>query len=112
MMRFTVDGEKFEFNEKKLRNTEAIALQKVTGMKVVEFYDALSESDANAVTALVWLVKRRAGDEVRFTELDFDLFEVMGSLESDPDDAPGEVEGEPDPTQPLDAATLSGAPGT
>jgi hypothetical protein len=110
MMRFTVDGVKYEMDQKRLRNTEAIALQKVTGMTVVQFYDALSESDATAVTALVWLVKQRAGEQVRFSDLDFDLLEVMTSLESDPEDE--EAEGEPDPTAPLDEPSSSGEPAT
>lgn len=94
MAKVTVDGEVFDYDATRLLNTEAIALQKVTGMKTQEWMTALTEGDAYALTGLVWLLYRRAGREVSFDEVEFDI----GSLDLQ-DDAP-----EPEPEGPTEPA--------
>lgn len=115
MLRFALDGVKYEYDEHKLLNIEAIALQKVTGLRVTEFAEALEQGDAGALTAVVWIAKRRAGEDVKFSELEFDLMEMMESMEQDEDGGDEQTpaaEGETDPTTPLDAASSSGEPTT
>lgn len=73
MMRVTVAGETYEYDEKKLLNTEAIALQKATGLRPPEFAEGLKVGDAIALSGLVWLILRRAGSKVKFDDLEFDL---------------------------------------
>lgn len=113
MLRFTIDGTKYEFDDQRLLNIEAIALQKTVGFKAPEWFEGIQAFDAEAVTGLVWLAKRRAGEDVRFTDIVFDLSEFVDTFESDkPADAGDQVDdaagGEPDPTTPLDGATSSG----
>lgn len=92
MAKVTVDGQVYDYDPAKMLNTEAIALQKVTGMRVTEWTTALQEGDAYALTGLVWLLWRRNGRDVPFDEVEFDI----GALDL-ADDEPAEPV---DPTPP------------
>jgi hypothetical protein len=92
----TIDGQVFDYDPTRMLNTEAIALQKVTGMRMQEWTKALTEGDAFALTGLVWLLWRRAGRECAFDEVEFDI----GSIAMDDD----EPEVEPGPTEAVEAA--------
>lgn len=96
-MKFIIEGETYDYDPDRLLNTEAIALQKATGMTVKQFGAALAETDPVALTGLVWLAMRRAGKEVPFDELEFDL----GSIAVE-DDTPA-----PEPPRPTVAARTS-----
>lgn len=76
MLHITVNGETFKYEADKLLNTEAMALQKVTGMKVSEWADALKEGDPFAQTALVWLLYRRDRRTTAFDDIEFDMAAV------------------------------------
>jgi hypothetical protein len=93
MPKVTVDGQVYDYDPAKMLNTEAIALQRVTGMTVPEWTTNLSTGDAYALTGLVWLLWRRNGREVAFDEVEFDI----GQLDLTADD-----EDEPDPTPPAE----------
>lgn len=127
MIRVTLGPECWTFDEESMRNTEAIALQKTTGMRWAQLTGGLYIGNAEAITALVWLCRRRAGvpdADNRYSQLDFDLrdfdwepldeegrvlrFNTAGEVISrdgvpepgyGPDGQP--VEAEPDPTPPL-----------
>jgi len=83
MPKVTVDGQVFDYDPSKMLNTEAIALQKVTGMRMPEWTKSLSEGDAYALTGLVWLLWRRNGREVAFDDVEFDI----GSIDLQDDEA-------------------------
>lgn len=95
-MKLIVNGKAYYYDESRLLNTEAIALQKATGMSVKGLGDALKEADPVALTAVVWLAMRRAGENVRFDDLEFDL----GSIEIEEEPAP-------EPARPTQAAKTS-----
>jgi len=97
MPKVTVDGQVFDYDPSKMLNTEAIALQKVTGMRIADWTKALTEGDAYALTGLVWLLWRRNGREVAFDDVEFDI----GSLDLQDDEPPAEPEV---PTGAADAA--------
>ena len=76
MMRVTLVEERWTFDEESMRNTEAIALQKTTGMRWAELTGGLYIGNPEAITALIWLCRRRAGvpdADNRYSQLDFDL---------------------------------------
>jgi hypothetical protein len=76
MMRVKLADESWDFDEESMRNTEAVALQKTAGLKWQEVVGGLFIADPNAITALIWLCRRRAGmpdTENRISQLDFDL---------------------------------------
>ncbi len=103
MAKVTIDGQVFDYNPDRMLNTEAIALQKVTGMRMQEWSSALTEGDAYALTGLVWLLYRREGREVPFDEVEFDIGSI--SLEEDA----GPEAAEADPTEAADVAAESPA---
>lgn len=86
MAKVTIDGQVYDYDSTKMLNTEAIALQKVTGMKIPQWTAALQEGDAFALTALVWLLWRRNGREVPFDEVEFDIGSM--DLEADEEEVP------------------------
>jgi hypothetical protein len=90
----TVDGQVYDYDPERMLNTEAIALQKVTGFTISEWLKALQKEDAFALTALVWLLWRRSGREVEFDEVEFDI----GQLDIEDDKA--DEDEAPDPTPP------------
>jgi len=81
-MKIKLAGEELEYDASRLMNTEAIALQKATGMRPPEFGKALEQGDAIAMTALVWLIWGRNGHSVPFDQVEFDF----GQLEIEDDD--------------------------
>lgn len=68
---------------------EAIEVEQVTGEKPQAWLRALSELDATAWTALVMVLRRRAGQTVRFNDVDFDLLSAR-LLDVDEDGNPVE----------------------
>lgn len=77
MLRVTVEGQTFpDFDDRRLLNTEAIALKKTTGLGPQALWDGVEAFDGEALTALVWLVRYRGGErppELRYGQLVFDL---------------------------------------
>src|SRR5947199_5118912 len=97
---FTIDGTEYEFDQNKLALSESIAVKKVTGLTVKTFQEGLGEMDPEALQAMVWLAKRRAGEAVRLQDIEFDVVAFSKSLRNE--DAPGEqtdpLSGQPTPT--------------
>lgn len=94
-MKISIDGEEYDYDTGKLLNTEAIALQKATGMRPPEFGKALEAGDAIAITGLVWLLWMRNGKRVNFDTVEFDLASIeMESDEGEADEATDPKDGE------------------
>lgn len=100
MLRFTIDGEKYEFNPRRLMNVEAIAIKQATNLTLQGWNDAISQADPVAITAMVWIVRKREDPTVQFADVEFNLMEFLESLESDE-----EPDAEGDPT---DSTTTPG----
>jgi hypothetical protein len=74
LLEITVDGKPYQYDPAKLLNTEAKAIQRFTGLKMSEFQTALGDENIDAITALVWLVRKRAGEvELVPDDVEFDL---------------------------------------
>jgi hypothetical protein len=102
-LKLTVDGEVYEYDPGRLMNVEAMHLERVTGMTIPEWSNALTKGSTLALTALVQMVWKRAGRAVPFEEVVFDL----GALEMQSDEPTDEPTDEPEsPTEaaPDDAA--------
>lgn len=95
MLRFAIDGEKYEFDQHRVMNVEAIAIKRVTSENLgfIDWLKAVSESDVEAITALVWIVRKRIEPELKFSEVEFNVMEFIESLEID-----AETDEESDPT--------------
>lgn len=67
---------KFEGNEYALKTfmlSEARAIQQATGKTVQEFDAALKQGDADCLTALVWVARKRSEPTLTFEQVDGDL---------------------------------------
>jgi hypothetical protein len=65
--------EKFEFSPKDILNVEAIAVKRKTGLDFQPWMEALSRFEAEAMTALVWVAKKRQDPTLRFEDVSFPL---------------------------------------
>jgi len=82
-MKLTVEGNQYELDLTKIKTKEAIALQKATGLTLKQFFDAIGEMDAVALTGLVWLAFKRAGNKMAFDDVDVDLMSLDIDTEGD-----------------------------
>ncbi|AEA23115.1 hypothetical protein Psed_0861 [Pseudonocardia dioxanivorans CB1190] len=68
----TADGDTLQINPdpRKLTGAELIAVERNTGLGMVDLLEALKNprGSAAAICALVWLARRRSGDFVRWPE--------------------------------------------
>lgn len=90
-MKISVDGNTYEYDPGKLMLSEARLLQGATGQTLRQWQNGLNALDADSVAALVWLLRRRAGEpDLAFADVEFDLgsFEAQ---EDDPKPVPTEV---------------------
>lgn len=84
---FRFDGQEYEFDG--LMLAEARAIQKTTGMTIAQWEDALSAGDANAITALIWIARKRNGEPtLRFDDVDGDI-RTFAPLDDDDADTEG-----------------------
>lgn len=70
-LQLTVDSELLTIDFGRIMNTEAIAAQKVTGLPYQEWLAAIDDGDMTAITALVWIAKKRTNPELRFSDVEF-----------------------------------------
>jgi hypothetical protein len=108
-MRIRINDTWYDLDQRKLLNTEAIALQKITGKTFMQVAEAMKDGDIEALSALVWLAMKRAGSDIRYSDLEFNLADV--EIDEDDKDIAEEmavIEAEQgDPTGAADAATPS-----
>lgn len=57
-----------------LMTSEAVELRKLTGFGAFEWLDALSEDDAIALRYAFYLARKRAGEEIKFADVDVNIF--------------------------------------
>ena len=97
MARFTIDGETYDVDVKKLGLHEVIAVQRATGYSMEQLVNGLVSKDAVALAAYLWIIlKFRKGEDVTWEQIE--------SGERYIDIAAIKVEHEPDPTEAAEAA--------
>ncbi len=86
---FTCNGVGYEFDFGTLSVSEAMVLKNTAGLGVLEWHESLSQMDAEAVRALVWIAAKRSGTPIegKYSEFDFDLLALAQSLEVESDAA-------------------------
>jgi hypothetical protein len=88
MLRFMLDGEKYEYDDTSLTVKEARVIKKNTGFGLVTWAQALQQGDPDALVAMVWLAKTRAGEAVRwqdFDNMDLAALDLIGNVDEDDD---------------------------
>lgn len=99
-VKFAISGTNYDFDESRLTVAEARVIKKHAGFGLAEFGDGLRRGDPDAIVAMLFLVKRRVGEAVRWVDFDdFNLADIEAldepSPESEPEAGPGPG---PDPT--------------
>ncbi|MFF9310079.1 hypothetical protein ACF1BS_04125 [Streptomyces sp. NPDC014748] len=108
IIKLKVEGTVYEWDTERLLVAEARELKLHTGFTPPRWLAAVDESDPDALAGLIYLAKKRAGETLRFSDLDgldyadFDLEAVDPDAE-EPDgeqapDGDGQAVEPPDPT--------------
>lgn len=85
-MKVIIDGKRYDWEGERLLFSEAAFIQKKTGFKPQEWQKALGEFDSFAVAGLVYIIKKRAGEQPDWDTLDFDINSLQYEVE-DADEA-------------------------
>lgn len=67
-MRYTIEGEEYEFDAK-VTVEEAMLIQDKANLGLSEFDPALRKGNPYAIAALILILKKRAGEAVRWQDL-------------------------------------------
>ncbi|MEU0039105.1 hypothetical protein [Streptomyces sp. NPDC006333] len=116
MIKLTVEGVVYEFDGDHLLLAEARELKTYTGMSVAKWSRGIDEGDVDAIQALIYLAKKRAGESLRYSDLEqIDYADIDLEPLDDEDEAveaePGASQQAADPTPPGDTGTTQ-TPGT
>lgn len=83
-MKFTVDGKTYDFDLDTLTMDEGEVIEDYARIEVRDFMDALKATKVRAIRALVFIAKRRAGEDVRWADLgSMDLMGLAQSMVAD-----------------------------
>ncbi|RPE44165.1 hypothetical protein EDD90_7395 [Streptomyces sp. Ag109_O5-1] len=115
MFKLTVENVVYEFDGDHLLLAEAREIKTYTGMTLPKWSRGIDEMDPDAIQSLIYLAKKRAGETLRYSDLDSLDF---ADIDLEPMKDEEEAEGEPkasqeavDPTPPGETGTTP-TPGT
>lgn len=96
----------WEYDPDSLLMSEFLEIKRVTGMTRRDWQAQLAQHEPEAVQALIWLLRKRTGDEVRITEVDgtwstFGYREFCETCNRFIDEDEPDSEGEQSPTPPV-----------
>lgn len=91
-MRVTLtDGRVFDLDSTdKILNTEAMAIERVTGWEMQEFLAKLEKQSVMAMTAYIWVMAKRKDPTIRFDDVEFS-FDALEASEGDAPDPKGDA---------------------
>lgn len=96
------DRKTYTFIRDRMMNVEAIAIERATGLTLLEVRDGLMSLSMTAVTAILWILRRREEPGLQFEDVNFELGDIEVELpDEEPEEpaAPKEA-GQEDPTEP------------
>lgn len=107
MFKITVEGSVYEFDGDRMLLAEAREIKVFTKMTVPVWSRGIDEMDPDAIQSLIYLAKKRAGETLRYSDLDtLDLADITLEPMDDEEEAEGEPEAPTvDPTPPGDSGT-------
>ena len=84
-MKLTLNGEMFEFDGRKQKVAEALAIEEAYGRRYAEWQDDMARGGAKALCTLAWLIWRRDGRDVALQDIldekvGLDLNELLRSM--------------------------------
>jgi hypothetical protein len=93
LLKVTIHGEVFSFDNERYPLSEAIALEEKLGIPFHEWKNDLDRGSAKALAGFVWLVLRRNGKDTTLEDI------ISGAYDVSERDIGIELEGGPDPTE-------------
>jgi len=103
LIKVTIKGDVFSFDNEHYPLSEAIDLETGLGMTFGEWQRALALGSARAAAGLAWLALKRAGQDVPLADI------LDGKYPLGTEDIDAEAEGEPGPTLPAASTAASGS---
>ena len=108
MIKLTVEGTVYEFDGDHLLLAEAREIKTYTGMSVPKWSVGIDEGDPDALQSLIYLAKKRAGETLRYSDLDtLDYADIdLEPMDDEEEAAEGQEEtaqAQADPTPPGDS---------
>lgn len=82
-MQLNIGDESYLFDPEALRNDEADALERALGYSFTEFGKRLRDGYTSAVTAYVWVMRRREDPKVRMSDVKFTVGDIKVSYSDD-----------------------------
>jgi len=81
------DGEEtretLEWDRRRTLNTEYGAMERVTGLIGEDLEEAINKGGANAMTALVWILRRRKNYQLRYEQVVFEMADLSVEFVND-----------------------------
>lgn len=110
MFKLTVEDVVYEFDGDHLLLAEAREIKTYTGMTLPKWSRGIDEMDPDAIQSLIYLAKKRAGETLRYSDLDsLDFADIdLEPMEDESETTEGETA---TPQQPVDP-TPPGSTGT
>jgi hypothetical protein len=108
--KIVIAGEAFDYDGQKQPMSEALKVEELYGKNYAQWQDDLQAGSARAMCVLAWLIWRRDGRDVAYSDIidgtvDFDLSEMLQSIiESAEATAAAAKAAEADPTGESDPA--------
>lgn len=94
-MKLNVQGKTYQFSDDDLDNVDLIDIEELTGLATADWQEALFKGSGRALTALVWILRRKEEPGLEYKAVRFKLSEI--SLEND--EEPGKEDGTEAPSE-------------
>lgn len=72
-MRLTLDGKTYDYYPHLMMNVEAIAVEEKAGLTLAELGRQLVKGSAKAVTAILWVMRKRSEPALRYTDVTYPI---------------------------------------
>jgi hypothetical protein len=82
-MKLFVEDKQFEFDVDELDNFDYMDIEDVTGLAATDFFDSITKGSGRALTALVWIMRRKEEPGLEFKNVRFRLSALKLELNED-----------------------------
>jgi hypothetical protein len=81
MLNFSLNGVDYAFDVEKFSLREAREVAELTGLTLPEYTSGLiNMNNVEALAAMVYLARKRAGEECSYSDIDFDVIDLAASI--------------------------------
>ncbi|MEU8717479.1 hypothetical protein [Streptomyces sp. NPDC048663] len=108
MFKLTVEGTVYEFDPSRMLLAEAREIKTYTKMTIPAWSMGIDEMDPDSMQSLIYLAKKRAGESLRYSDLDtLDFADIeLEPMDDEAEDGEPEAAGQAaDPTPPGETGT-------